>query len=115
MTSQEQTQVTVLPENSAQALKTMLQVTRDLIAACQEETNALAMSDNLAFIQATQNKNHKNALYQKAAEEFMSRQNEFRGKPYQADLDTLVALQANLKEEAHINMGFLEPMTKEKP
>lgn len=103
---------TLLPEDTAQALSRMIDITKAIINSYEDETNALALGNNLDFLEHTKTKMDMGDIYNNAAREFMDRQEEFKhyGGPM---LQELVTLQQKLKAEAQINMNFLEKMEED--
>lgn len=106
--SNDQTVLATAPE---EALYQMIEITKTIIAAYEQETNDVALGKDLDFLQNSQRKLDLGTLYQLAAEEFMARKNEFVGlNPPQ--MQELIALQQKLKSDAQINMNVLSPLNK---
>lgn len=98
----------VLPSETENALREMIEITRGAILAFEAETNAMALKQNMTLIKFTEEKNRANTRYQSAAREFMARQEEFLdfGGGLISELRNL---QGDLKNKARLNMEFWEP------
>lgn len=97
----------ILPEDTAQALSRMIEITKETIARYEDETNTLALGSDVNFLETTKGKMDAGAIYNKAAREFMDRQEEFKGHGGPM-IQELISLQQKLKADAQINMNFLE-------
>ncbi len=102
-----------LSNNTQEAISEMVVLTKESIKAFEEETNAIALSDDFSFGQLSIVKREANNNYQAAAREFLTRKDEFL-KMGSAKLEELKNLQAELKSLARINMSLLEPLLPEK-
>lgn len=101
----------ILPANTKQALQKMILITEEAIAAFQQETNAVAVGDDVEFYQISKIKTNINQLYKAAAQEFLARKEEFLTSG-DIKLHTLADLQKQLGSEALVNMQFLDPIRK---
>ncbi len=97
----------ILPQDTAQALKDIISITKKVIESYENETNAVALGNDAIFLESTKSKMDMGALYQKAANEFMEREKEFTAFGG-TDMQELINLQHKLKAEAQINMNYLE-------
>lgn len=97
----------ILPADTLTALQKMTCITRDMITATEQETNSIALGDNLAFGDHARSKQMYFSIYRQAAQEFFSRQQEFFALK-SGSLEELCQLQARLKSEIGINMNFLD-------
>ena len=105
--SDNQATAKILPEDTAQAIDTMISITEKVIESYENETNAVALGNDTVFLETTKDKMDMGTLYQKAANEFMEREQEFVSLGGTA-LQDLINLQHKLKAEAQINMNYLE-------
>jgi len=102
---------TILPQTTRKALEAITMISNDLVDAIEHETNMVAMNEGMSFVEASKVKTFRNGVYQKAAKEFMARQDEF--KAHGGDLlEKCIDAQKRLGEVAKINFEILEPMTR---
>lgn len=108
MTDQEK----LLSSDPRQAVEEMIKLTEELIARIEIETNAVAINDGTTFSMNEVNKEHVAELYQKGADEFRARLNEFRGVD-KALLAKLEEAQSSLGQSTKNNLKMLEKVIPE--
>lgn len=103
--------MSILPDDTKTALETMISLTKEALAAYENETNAMALGSGVDFLETTQAKQSTSVTYQKAAQEFLARQEEFKshGGPL---LQELLEAQKALGACARTNMAILEPVVE---
>ncbi|NQZ14509.1 MAG: hypothetical protein HRT94_06785 [Alphaproteobacteria bacterium] len=69
----------ILSAEPTQAVKEMLEITEELCARMDIETNALAQNDGTSFSMNEMDKEHVAKIYDQAAAEFHGRLGEFQG------------------------------------
>ena len=99
----------VLPEDTTQAMNTLIRLTKSLCLMADREASAIAHSDMMALAILQDEKDELADQYIRACSEFRSRMEDFRGVD-KALLDRLDKLQAELGERAHSNNDAAEQM-----
>ena len=102
----------ILSEEPRQAIEEMITITDELVARMEIETHALATNDGTTFTTNEENKEHVAGLYEKAAEEFHKRVNEFK-KMDKGLIEQLNLAQDSLKQTTTNNLKLLEKLQKE--
>lgn len=97
----------ILPKEPEAAIRKMIAVTEALTVCMEQETNAAAMNDAVAFSVAEEAKGRAAEIYQKAAAEFQARVEDFKGQD-QALVDQLEASQHMLGEATQKNINLLK-------
>ena len=99
----------VLSDDPRQAVEEMITITEELVARMEIETNAVATNDGTTFTMNEGNKEHVADIYEKAANEFHARLNEFRqvDKNLIAKLDTA---QQSLGQSTKNNLKLLDKL-----
>lgn len=105
----EKNEFSLLPSDTAQALKFLIMISEKLIAIAEKETQVLIQNDMMAFSIIQDEKDALSVRYARASEEFRERLEEFRN----AD-ETLIAqlekLQNQLGEITHSNKEIVSQM-----
>lgn len=114
MTDQTQTHdeteaVAILPEDSAQAINTLIRLTKSLCLTADREASAIAHNDIMALAILQDEKEGLADQYMKACEEFRNRVEDFRGVD-KALIGRLEKLQNELGERAHSNNTSAEQL-----
>lgn len=104
--------VNILPKKTKLAMNKLIELTQQTIDAFENETNALAMNANIELMEIMKAKRQVNDVYQKAAEEFMSRQEEFLSFN-QNVVRQLTDLQRRLSDAIKLNMNILEKINQQ--
>jgi len=102
----------VLDSDPRQAVEEMIKITEELEARIEIESNAVASNDGTTFTTNEMNKEYVAELYERAANEFRTRLNEFK-QVDDALLDKLQAAQDSLKHSTENNLGLLAKMQDE--
>lgn len=101
----------VLPTDQTAAIERMISLAKDLLKATEDETNALAMRDDVAFLETSKIKQYTACAYQKASEEFMQLYPE-RSVNIHPKLQEFIDVNKKLKADTLINLKLLEPLKK---
>lgn len=114
MTDQTQTHedtevLEILPEDSTQAINTLIRLTKSLCLMADREASAIAHNDIMALAILQDEKEGLAEQYMKACEEFRNRVEEFRNVD-KALIGRLEKLQNELGERAHSNNASAEQL-----
>lgn len=102
----------LLSADPRQAVEEMIKITEELTARIEIESNAVAINDGTTFTMNEMNKEQVAEMYQKAANEFHQRLNEFR----EVDaglIQKLEAAQQSLGQSTKNNLALLEKVIPE--
>lgn len=108
-TPQNNTEQDLLPEDTTQALKVLINFSEKLLALCEQETQALVQGDMVTFSIIQDEKDSVSRRYAKASEEFRARLEEFRSAD-RTLLDQLESLQKQLGDKAKSNNEIVSRM-----
>lgn len=97
----------ILAEEPRQAVQDMLNITEELVARLEIETNALATNDGTTFTMNEMDKEHVADVYHQAADEFHKRLPEFK-RVEKGLIEKLNAANASLKSSTKSNMRVLD-------
>lgn len=97
---------TILPQDPAEAVSVMMEITRRMLIAMREEARAIGIKNETAMQDVEVLKEKLLPMYQMAAQEFSQRIEEFRGIDSSL-LDELQALQDELGAVARENQFHL--------
>lgn len=96
----------VLPADTTEALELMIEITKRMLIAMQEEARAIKIQNEVAMQDVEVLKEKILPYYQKAAEEFKQRAEEFKSAG-PALLDQLQAVQTELGAVTRENQFYL--------
>ena len=99
----------ILSDDPRQAVQDMITITEEMIARIDIETNAVATNDGTAFTMNEGSKEHVAEVYEKAANEFHERVDEFRTVD-KTLIQKLEATQKSLGESTKSNLKLLEKL-----
>ncbi len=99
----------ILPEDSTQAINTLIRLTKSLCLMADREASAIAHDDMMALAILQDEKTGLAEQYIQACEEFRDRIEEFRGVD-KALIGRLEKLQNELGERAHTNNASAEQL-----
>ncbi|MAF97042.1 MAG: hypothetical protein CMH26_00235 [Micavibrio sp.] len=103
---------TILSASTEAALGQMIDITKEMILAIEAETNAIAVKSVSDLKGMSEHKQEHQKLYQKAAEEFMARLNEFTRRK-NPRLKELQELNKELRASTTINLKFLDEIIEQ--
>ena len=101
----------ILSTDPRQAVEEMFQITEELVARMEIETNAVATNDGSTFSLNEMSKEHVAEIYEKAANEFRKRLHEFKTVD-KGLIDKLEEAQKSLGDTARNNLALLEQIEK---
>lgn len=108
------TTTNILSKDPRRAVEEMINITEELVARMEIETNAVATNDGTTFTTNEMNKEHVADIYAKAAAEFRKRIYEFE-EVNKTLLAKLEKAQASLGQSTKNNLKLLEKLqNKEK-
>lgn len=97
----------ILPTDPHEAVSLMIDITERLTELMANESEAVTYTDKAMFIEANEEKSRLANMYEKAAAEFHTRLNEFKGVDKNL-IDHLDQIQKKLGDRAHANIATLE-------
>ncbi len=106
------TKTQILNKDPRRAVEEMYQITEELVARMEIETNAVATNDGSAFSMNEMNKEHVADLYTKAADEFRKRLHEFKTVD-KGLLGKLEEAQKSLGQSTRNNLSLLDKLQAE--
>lgn len=101
--------IKILNADPRQAVEEMITITEEMVARIEIETNAAATNDGTTFSMNEPSKEHVAGIYEKAANEFHNRLDEF-DQVDKALIQKLSAAQDSLKQTTKNNLRLLEKL-----